>query len=250
MNEIICGKSEEMLPNFEANTIDMIICSPPYNFDRDYDSYEDKIDYEKYFGWLNTIWKECYRILKPDGRIAINILPIFTDNIPTHHIISQQLRDIGFGWKAEIIWNKGGYNCPVTCWGSYMSPSAPYLKYSWEYIEVFIKSEYKKKGNKEDITITDKEFKESVHAMWKIPPEHNMKKFGHPAMFPEEIPRRLINLFTYKNDIILDPFNGAGTTTKVAHHEGRRYIGIDVSKKYCQTAIDRIKNDIFYQTVL
>ena len=249
-NTIITGKAEDVLPTFEDNIIDMIITSPPYNFGRSYDEYGDNINHDEYFHTLNEIWEECYRILKPDGRIAINIMPIFTENIPTHHIISQQLRDIGFGWKSEILWEKNNYSCPYTCWGSWCSPSAPYLKYSWEFIEVFVKSEYRKSGKKEDITITPNEFKEFVYAKWSVSPEHMMKKFNHPAMFPEAIPQRLIRLFTYKNDIILDPFNGVGTTTKMAHHESRRYIGIDVSKRYCDVAKMRIRDDIYRQNKL
>lgn len=246
-NVILSAQAESILPTFDSNCIDMIITSPPYNFGRDYDQHNDKIDYQLYFKQLNKIWNECYRVLKPDGRIAIDIMPVYTDNIPTHHIISRQLQDIGFKWKAEILWEKSNYSCPYTCWGSWQSPSSPYLKYSWEFIEVFVKKELKKEGNKEDITITGQEFKDWVYAKWTIAPEHRMKKFGHPAMFPEEIPCRLINLFTYKNDIILDPFNGVGTTTLVAHHEGRKYIGIDISEKYCKVAKERIENDIYRQ---
>ncbi len=249
-NIIFAGSSESILSTFDSNSIDMIITSPPYNFGRNYDKHNDKIDYPLYFKQLNLIWKECYRVLKPDGRIAINIIPIYSDNIPTHHIISNQLRNIGFKWKAEILWEKNNYSCPYTCWGSWQSPSSPYLKYSWEFIEVFVKSELKKEGKKENITITPREFTDWVYAKWTIAPEHRMKEFGHPAMFPEEIPRRLINLFTYKNDIILDIYNGVGTTTLVAHHEEQQYIGIDISEQYCKIARERIKNDLYRQTKL
>ena len=117
----------------------------------------------------------------------------------------------------------------------------PYLKYTWEFIEVFDKMTHKKTGRKEDIDISDEEFKEWVFGRWVVPPEIRMKDFGHPAMFPEEIPRRLLKLFSYQNDLVLDPFNGAGTTTLAAWKNHRRFIGIDISPEYCQTAIERIE---------
>ncbi|MDD1675212.1 MAG: site-specific DNA-methyltransferase, partial [Methanomicrobiales archaeon] len=129
-----------------------------------------------------------------------------------------------------------------TAWGSWRSPSMPYLKYTWEFIEIFDKYTHKKSGRREDIDITAEEFKSWVMGRWTFPPEVNMKEFGHPAMFPEELPRRLMKLFSYRGDIVLDPFNGAGTTTLVAAKEGRRYIGIDLSSEYCRTACDRVQS--------
>jgi site-specific DNA-methyltransferase (adenine-specific) len=116
----------------------------------------------------------------------------------------------------------------------------PYIKYTWEFIEVFDKKTHKKEGKREDIDITAEEFKEWVLGKWSFPPEIRMKDYSHPAMFPEELPRRLIKLFSYKNDIVLDPFNGAGTTTLVSWKLHRRFIGIEVSKQYCDTALQRL----------
>jgi site-specific DNA-methyltransferase (adenine-specific) len=116
----------------------------------------------------------------------------------------------------------------------------PYIKYTWEYIEVFDKKTHKKTGRREDIDITADEFKEWVIGRWTFPPEIRMKDYDHPAMFPEELPRRLMKLFSYRNDIILDPFNGAGTTTLVARKLGRRFIGIDISEQYCIMAFRRV----------
>jgi site-specific DNA-methyltransferase (adenine-specific) len=172
--------------------------------------------------------------------MAVNIQPLFSDYVPTHHVISHQLASLGLLWKAEFLWEKNNYNAKYTAWGSWKSPSMPYIKYTWEFIEVFDKVTHKKGGRREDIDITGDEFKEWVLGKWSFPPEIRMKDYDHPAMFPEELPRRLMKLFSYKNDIVLDPFNGAGTTTLVAWKLRRRFIGIDVSQQYCDMALQRL----------
>jgi DNA modification methylase len=242
LNSIICGDAEEMVRSLPKNSVDIIITSPPYNFGHAYaqDMHGDTRDWNEYFSKLRAVWKQCYRVLKPGGRIAINIQPLFSDYIPTHHIISHQLRDLGLLWKAEIVWEKNNYNAKYTAWGSWKSPSMPYLKYTWEFIEVFDKETHKKAGDRNAIDITDLEFKEWVVGKWSFPPEIRMREFDHPAMFPEELPRRLMKLFSYRGDIVLDPFNGAGTTTLVAWKLGRRFIGIDISHEYCEKALARI----------
>ena len=147
---------------------------------------------------------------------------------------------MGMLWKGEILWEKNNYNCKYTAWGSWASPSSPYLKYTWEFLEVFCKGSRKHFGKSELADITGDEFKKWVYAKWSIAPERNMKEYDHPAMFPEELAERVIKLFSFRNDLILDPFNGAGTTTYVAKCLDRDYIGIDISAEYCQVARQRI----------
>jgi site-specific DNA-methyltransferase (adenine-specific) len=245
VDKIICGDSEEILGKFPDNFVDIIITSPPYNFGLDYkdDKNKDAIYWQDYFEKLNRIWKECYRVLKPAGRFCVNIQPLFSDYMPTHHIISKQLLDLGLLWKAEILWEKHNYNCKYTAWGSWKSPSMPYLKYTWEFIEIFCKESHKKEGDSTKIDITGDEFKKWVYAKWDIAPERNMKKYNHPAMFPEELVARLLKLFSYQDDVVLDPFNGVGTTTLVAYKLRRYYIGIDISEEYCKTAEERLKDE-------
>ncbi len=245
VNKILCGDSETILNTFPDNCIDIIVTSPPYNFGLDYknDKYRDALYWQDYYDKLNRIWQECYRVLKPAGRFCVNIQPLFSDYMPTHHIISRQLLDLGLLWKAEIIWEKHNYNCKYTAWGSWKSPSMPYLKYTWEFIEIFCKESHKKEGETAKIDITGDEFKKWVYARWDIAPEGNMKKYNHPAMFPEELVKRLLKLFSYQDDIVLDPFNGVGTTTLVAYKLKRRYIGIDISEEYCRTAEQRLKDE-------
>lgn len=243
VNKIVCGDAGNVLTHIPGGSIDIIITSPPYNFGHSYarDPHDDTRQWNDYFSRLFGIWRECERILKPGGRIAVNIQPLFSDYVPTHHIVSSQLQELGLLWKAEILWEKNNYNAKYTAWGSWRSPSMPYLKYTWEFIEVFDKGTHKKSGRREDIDITVDEFKEWVIGKWTIPPEIRMKDYGHPAMFPEEIPRRLLKLFSYRNDIVVDPFNGAGTTTLVGWKNQRRFIGIEISPEYCQEALQRIR---------
>ena len=242
VNKIIVGDSEEVLKKLPENCIDLIFTSPPYNFGLEYETHKDGINWEKYFSKLFAILDECIRVLKYGGRIVINVQPLFSDYIPIHHIISNFFIQKKLIWKAEIIWDKHNYNCKYTAWGSWKSPSNPYLKYTWEFLEVFCKGSLTHHGSKKMADITADEFKKWVFAKWDIPPEYNMKKYGHPAMFPEELAERVIKLFSYKGDIVLDPFNGVGTTTVVAKKLGRRYIGIDISEEYCRKAEERLRS--------
>lgn len=241
VNKIYCGDCVDIMRQIPDEVVDLIVTSPPYNFGLDeYDTHSDVHNWGDYFLKLHNVFAECRRILKYGGRICVNVQPLFSDYMPTHHIVSQLLQNLGFLFKAEIVWDKHNYNCKYTAWGSWKSPSMPYFKYTWEFIEIFCKGEHRKPGRGEDIDITGEEFKQWVFARWDIAPESRMKEFDHPAMFPEEIPHRLIKLFSYVGDVVLDPFNGAGTTTLVAHKLNRKYIGIDISEKYCQLARQRI----------
>lgn len=243
VDKIICGDSEEILRKIPTGSIDIIITSPPYNFGLEYkdDEKNDAMRWDDYFKKIDTIWKECARVLKPGGRLCLNVQPLFSDYIPTHHLMSKQLLNHGLIWKGEILWEKNNYNCKYTAWGSWKSPSMPYLKYTWEFVEIFSKDTHKKAGDSSRADITGDEFKKWVYAKWSIAPERNMKEYDHPAMFPKELATRLMKLFSYQGDIVLDPFNGAGTTTLCATETGRKYIGIDISPKYCKISEKRIK---------
>ncbi len=240
-NKIICSDNLVILKKLPDNCIDLIFTSPPYNFGLDYSDNSDSINWNTYFEKLFEVFDESIRVLKYGGRIIINIQPLFSDYIPSHHIISNYFMNKKMIWKGEILWEKNNYNCKYTAWGSWKSPSSPYLKYTWEFLEIFTKGDLKHKGEKENIDITAEEFKKFVIAKWSIAPEKDMKKYQHPAMFPKKLVERVLKLFSFKNDIILDIFNGVGTTSVVSKKFSRRYLGIDISKKYCDIAIKRLK---------
>lgn len=241
-NRILCDDSDKVLKELPDNCIDLVLTSPPYNFGLGYDTEEDGIDWDKYFHKLFSVFGECIRVLKHGGRIAINIQPLFSDYIPSHHIISEFFMRHKLIWKGEILWEKHNYNCKYTAWGSWKSPSNPYLKYTWEFLEIFAKGTLTKKGRREDIDISGEEFKRWVTAKWSIAPEREMGKYGHPAMFPEELVARVLKLFSYRGDTVLDPFIGVGTTALVAKKLGRKYLGIDISEDYCRKATERVNS--------
>jgi len=241
-NQIIAGDSENLIKMIPDNCVDLIFTSPPYNFGLDYVKNQDAHYWEDYFEKLFRVFKECIRVLKYGGRILVNIQPLFSDYIPSHQIISNFFIKEHLIWKGEILWEKNNYNCKYTAWGSWKSPSNPYLKYTWEFIEIFCKGTLKHQGDRERIDISADEFKKWVVAKWSIAPERNMKQYDHPAMFPEELVERVLKLFSFQDDLILDPFNGVGTTTVVAKRLKRRYLGIDISDEYCEKANKRIKN--------
>ena len=241
-NKIIKGDAESVLRKLPDNCVDLVFTSPPYNFGLDYGNSGDDIKWEEYFHKLFAIFDECIRVLKFGGRIAVNVQPLFSDYIPSHHIISSFFIKRRLIWKGELLWEKNNYNCKYTAWGSWKSPASPYLKYTWEFIEVFTKGSLKSKGNKADADITADEFKSWVNAKWSIAPERNMRNYGHPAMFPEELATRVLKLFSFAGSFVLDPFVGVGTTAVAAKKLQRQYLGVDISKQYCQTAVDRLRD--------
>jgi DNA modification methylase len=240
-NTVLCGDAEQVLKALPDNCVDLVFTSPPYNFGLAYGSTGDEDAWESYFQKLFAVLDECVRVLVFGGRIVVNVQPLFSDYIPSHHLVSRHLMEKRLIWKGEILWEKNNYNCKYTAWGSWKSPASPYLKYTWEFLEIFSKGDLKKAGSPENADITADEFKEWVVARWSIAPERKMKELGHPAVFPEALATRVLKLFSFSGDVILDPFNGVGTTTAVARRLRRRALGIDIDPGYCETARRRME---------
>lgn len=222
----------------EGIKVDAIITSPPYNLNIEYNSYNDNISLEDYIQWCNKWIGECVNILKKSGRIAINI-PIETNINEKHFIVNDYmniLNSCSLIQTAFILWNKKHFTSR-TAWGSWLSPSCPVVNQPNECILVYSKEERKKEGDKENIDISKKEFITNTLGVWELQPEYNR---SHPAPFPISLPTNLMKLFTYKNDLILDPFMGSGTTGVACKLHDRNFIGIEIDKKYFDMAKDRI----------
>ncbi len=238
IDTIICGDSRSM-KGIPDNSIHLMITSPPYNVSKEYD---DDLTLQQYLDLLFTVFSEVWRVLVPGGRAAINVANIGRKPyIPLHSFIIQTMLDIGYHMRGEIIWDKGASAGVSTAWGSFSSASNPCLRDVHEYILVFSKiSNRLEKQDRED-TIDKIDFIEWSKSIWQFPAE-SAKKVGHPAPFPQELPRRLIEFYTYEGDVVLDPFIGSGTTALAALSTRRHFIGYDISESYCNLGNERIKN--------
>lgn len=228
-----CLSGMKLIPD---NSINCIITSPPYNVGLNYDEYKDNKPYEEYLSWMKDIFTESYRVLTSDGRMCINVGDGKNGSIPTHSDFIQIAKGVGFHVLTIIIWNKNTTS-NRTAWGSFMSPSCPSFPRCFEYILVFCKTH--KLEHKGVSTISKKEFIDWSNGMWSFNSE-KLKKVGHPAAFPIELPTRCIKLFTFENDVVLDPFIGSGTTAVAALLNNRRFIGFEISEDYFKLASNRI----------
>ena len=237
LNKIFC-KSSEYMSELPDNSIHLMITSPPYNVAKEYD---EDLSLEEYLQFLNRVWRETYRVLVPGGRVCINVANLGRKPyIPLHSYIIQGMLEIGYLMRGEVIWNKASSASPSTAWGSWLSAANPVLRDIHEYILIFCKETFsRKRGNKKN-TIKKEQFLEWTKSVWTFSAV-SAKKIGHPAPFPEELPYRLIQLYSFKNDVVLDPFVGSGTTCLVALKTGRNYIGYDNNAEYVKLAEDRIK---------
>jgi site-specific DNA-methyltransferase (adenine-specific) len=149
----------------------------------------------------------------------------------------------GFLMRGEIIWNKAASASPSTAWGSWMSATNPVLRDVHEYILVFCKETFRRKRQGKENTIARDDFLEWTKSVWTFPAV-SARQVGHPAPFPLELPRRLIQLYTFKEDVVLDPFAGSGTTCIAAREAGRYYVGYDTRQEYVELAEKRLRGEV------
>lgn len=245
INNIFC-KSSEQMDELPDNSVNLMITSPPYNVTKEYD---DNLSLDEYVDLLNRVWKETYRVLVPGGRACINVANLGRKPyIPLHSYIIEGMLSLGFLMRGEIIWNKASSASPSTAWGSWLSAANPVLRDIHEYILVFSKDSFSMPRNGKEATIKKEEFLEWTKSVWTFSAV-SAKKVGHPAPFPEELPHRLINLYSFKNDVILDPFLGSGTSCISALKNNRNYVGYDISQEYINLANSKL-NEIKNQTNL
>ncbi len=236
-NRIFCKSCEKMteLPDYSVH---LAVTSPPYNVGKEYDQ---DMTLPEYRDFLYKVFTEVYRVLVPGGRFCINVANLGrSPYIPLHMYIIEDLIKCHFLMRGEIIWDKGGSASRSTAWGSWRSPTNPTLRDTHEYILIFSKQTYYRPLKGRSPTITKDQFLTFTKSIWNFPAEP-AKKVNHPAPFPIELPYRCIQLYSARDEVILDPFMGAGATAIAARNTGRRFIGYEIEKKYCDIAFKRLE---------
>ena len=247
INKIFC-KSSESMSELPDNSVHLMVTSPPYNVGKEYDK---NLSLKEYRILLKRVFKEIYRVLVPGGRACINIANLGRKPyLPLHSYIIEDMQEIGFMMRGEILWDKGTSVSPSTAWGSYLKANNPVLRDIHEYILVFCKDTFTRLNSyNRKSTISKKEFLEFTKSIWKFSAER-ATKVGHPAPFPVELPYRLIQLYTFDDDVVLDPFAGSGSTCIAALKTNRKYIAYEIDKKYCDLAEQRVKQFLQEQNSL
>ncbi|MDD3535483.1 MAG: site-specific DNA-methyltransferase [Candidatus Cloacimonetes bacterium] len=237
INSIILGSAENMV-EVPDNSVHLMITSPPYNVSKEYDK---DLSLKEYLQLLENAFKETYRVLVNGGRACINVANLGRKPyIPLSDYISNMMIDMGFNMRGEIIWDKASSASPSTAWGSWLSAANPILRDVHEYILIFSKGDFSRKRNNKESTINKEDFMAWTKSVWTMKAE-SAKRIGHPAPFPIELPHRLINLYSFKDDIILDPFMGSGTTAVAAAKLKRNFIGYEIDPDYLDLCNKRIK---------
>jgi site-specific DNA-methyltransferase (adenine-specific) len=214
----------------------LMVTSPPYNVGKDYDA---DLDLDEYLGLLSRVFTETYRVVEPGGRIAVNVANLGRKPyLALNHLVGSLLTEIGFLLRGEIIWQKAKAAGGSTAWGSWQSAKNPTLRDVHEYVLVASKGSFRRERDGVD-TITKDDFLDATLSTWDILPE-SARRVGHPAPFPVELPRRLIELYTFAGDLVLDPFLGSGTTAVAAVQTGRHYVGYETDPSYAALAQKRI----------
>ena len=239
---IYCGDCLEIMPLMEPENVDLVVTSPPYpgNYSMWGELFAPK-NFQSAHLFLKRTWNESLRILAPGCKLAINIAntqrrPYLPNTHKIYEWAEHKCEALG-----EIIWNKGYGQCG-TAWGSYCNASDPSLADQHEYILIFRKDGERKK--KSGYQINPGDFKSWRNSIWEISPE-KAGRLNHVAPYPKEIPHRIIVLYSYEKEIIMDPFLGSGTTCVAAKNLNRKSIGIEINPKYCEIAVKRLRQEVF-----
>ncbi|MBI5935225.1 MAG: site-specific DNA-methyltransferase [Chloroflexi bacterium] len=238
LDSIIHGSSEAMRELPDAS-VHLMVTSPPYNVGKDYD---EDLSIDEFRAFLQRVWAETHRVLVPGGRACINVANLGRKPyIPLHAMLIADMHELGFLMRGEIIWDKGASASSSTAWGSWQSATNPTLRDTHEYILVFSKGSFRReKVDGRESQISKEEFLEFTKSVWNFGAE-SAKKIGHPAPYPAELPYRLIQLYTFSDEVILDPFMGSGQTALAALKAGRHFVGYEVNEEYRELALKRIQ---------
>ena len=249
---IFLGDSRDM-SKVADKSVSLVTTSPPYHASKDYENDVNAghvpKSYVAYLELLHDVFAECQRVLEPGGRIAVNVANL--GRKPFRSLSKDVwvvLEDLGFLPRGEVVWTKAAGSSGNCAWGSWMSPSNPSLRDLTERILIASKGRFdralhwkvrRQRGLPWESTIGREEFMAWTLDTWDIRPE-SAKRLGHPAPFPVELPARLIQLYTFRGDVVLDPFMGAGTTAVAAVQAERRYVGFEMVEAYVDLAERRI----------
>jgi site-specific DNA-methyltransferase (adenine-specific) len=250
---IVHGDARDMA-TCDPSSVALVVTSPPYFAGKEYEQAlgEGHVpgSYVEFLEMLRDVSAECRRVLEPGGRIAVNVANL--GRKPYRSLSADVMRilqdDLALLPRGEIIWQKARGATGSTAFGSYLSASNPVLRDVTERVVVASKGRFdraikrakrEKLGLPHENTISKEEFFESTLDVWEIRPEH-ARRVGHPAPFPVELPARLIRLYTYKDDVVLDPFMGSGSTAVAAVQNERHYVGYETDADYVALANERI----------
>jgi DNA modification methylase len=232
-------QSSESMGQLPDDCVALMVTSPPYNVGKDYD---EDLDLDEYLDLLRRVFTETYRVIEPGGRVAVNVANLGRKPyLPLNHLVGVLLTEIGFLLRGEIIWQKAKAAGGSTAWGSWQSAKNPTLRDVHEYVLVASKASFRRERAGTD-TISKETFLEATMSVWDILPE-SARRVGHPAPFPTELPRRLIELYTFEGDLVLDPFLGSGSTAIAAMETGRHYVGYETDPTYAELAEKRVASE-------
>lgn len=232
------------LGSITANSVDLIVTSPPYNVDIHYNSHDDNLSYGEYLDFTREWMKKCFELSKEQGRFLLNV-PLDKNKGGQQSVgadFTRIAKEIGWQYHSTIIWNEGNIS-RRTAWGSWMSASAPYVIAPVELVLVLYKGSWKKTSGSKKNDISRKEFMDWTNGVWTFNGQNKKGAGGHPAAFPIELPKRCIKLFSFVGDTVLDPFLGSGSTLIASSLYKRRGIGVEIDKKYCDIAVGRLQKE-------
>ncbi|HEY3999077.1 MAG TPA: site-specific DNA-methyltransferase [Candidatus Xenobia bacterium] len=236
VRDMLFAQSAEAMHQLPDNSVALMVTSPPYHVGKDYDSDHS---FDEYLALLQRVFQETWRVLEPGGRAVVNVANLGRrPYVPLSHLVTGIMLELDFFMRGEIIWQKAkgaGGNC---AWGSWRSASNPVIRDIHEYCLCFSKGRFKR-VRKGESTVQSEDFLRDTLSIWELPSEY-ASRVNHPAPFPVELPRRFIELYTFKGDLVLDPFIGSGSTAVAAVKTGRHYVGYDIHQPYVETANERI----------
>ncbi len=243
LKDVIINGDSRNLP-LPDNCVHLVVTSPPYNASK---AYDDDLTLTDYLNLLHDVFKECYRVLTPGGRMVVNVANLGRKPyIPLSSHVNLIMHEIGFMHRGEVIWDKSASAGSSCAWGSFQSASNPCLRDIHEYMLMFSKGDYKLPRTKNERsegridTISKDDFIKQTKSIWSFSTE-SARRVNHPAPFPVELPNRCIEMFTFLGDVVLDPFLGSGTTAVAAKQLGRIYVGCDISEEYCSISERRLE---------